>query len=280
MPRQLQSKRILTPTSGYIAEAGFTHSLTPARNCTFGCTYCYVPTMRIYGGLKPEDWQRWGQFTTFKTNAPELSQRELRAAQRVYCSPLVDPYQPAEVEERMMPRILDAVLASPPRVFVIQTRGPAILRDLDRLRVLSDRTTLRVSFSVTTNLETIRKLYEPLCAPIDERLHTIRALREAGIEAYATLAPLLPCDPEELARLSIEASGRDLIGDPLHIRATKRRGATTRDAALRVSSLHHHDPWLDAEHQAATVEKIRRAARDLGRSFTIGPQGFSQLARI
>lgn len=280
MPRQLQSKRILNPTSGYIAAAGFTHSLTPARNCTFGCTYCYVPTMRIYGGLQPEDWQRWGQFTTFKTNTPELLRRELRPGQRIYCSPLVDPYQPAEAEEQMMPRILDAVLASPPRVFVLQTRGPMILRDLDRLRALANRTTLRVSFSITTNLEKIRKLYEPLCASIDQRLATIRVLRDAGIETYATLAPLLPSNPEELARIAIEASGRGLIGDPLHIRATKRHGATTREAAFRVSAANGHQPWLDAEFQAAMVDRIERAARDLGQSFTIGPQGFSRLAKI
>ena len=80
--------------------------------------------MGIYGGLKPEDWQRWGQFTTFKPNAPELLARELRPEQIIYCSPLVDPYQPAEAEERMMPRILEALIAAPPRMFVIQTRGP------------------------------------------------------------------------------------------------------------------------------------------------------------
>ena len=109
------AKSILSATSGYIAEAGFTHSLTPARNCTFGCTYCYVPTLGIYGGLKPEDWQRWGQFTTFKTNAPDLLRRALRDSQRIYCSPLVDPYQPAEAEVQMMPRILDELMAHPPR---------------------------------------------------------------------------------------------------------------------------------------------------------------------
>lgn len=236
--------------------------------------------MRIYGGLKPEDWRRWGQFTTFKTNTADLLRRELKCDQRIYCSPLVDPYQPAEAEEQMMPRILDAALASPPRVFVLQTRGPMILRDLDRLRALASRTKLRVSFSVTTNLEKIRKLYEPLCAPIEERLATIRALRDAGIETYATLAPLLPCDPDELARIAIEASGRDLIGDPLHIRATKPRGATTREAAFRVSEVNRHEPWLDADFQAAMVERIARAARDLGKSFTIGPQGFARLANI
>src|SRR5229473_7101748 len=99
---EVDSRSILSPTSGFIAEAGFTHSLTPARNCTFACAYCYVPTLGVYGGLKPEDWERWGQFTTFKTNAAELLRREVRPGQRIYCSPLVDPYQPAEAAERQM----------------------------------------------------------------------------------------------------------------------------------------------------------------------------------
>src|SRR5713226_3072821 len=123
-----ESKSVLSATTGFIAEAGFTHSLTPARNCTFGCAYCYVPTMRIYGGLQPEDWKRWGQFTTFKSNAPELLRQQLRGHQAIYCSPLVDPYQPVEAGEELMPRILDEAIARPPKVFAIQTRGPLILR--------------------------------------------------------------------------------------------------------------------------------------------------------
>ncbi len=272
------ARTILSPTTGFIAEAGFTHSLTPARNCTFGCTYCYVPTMRVQGGLKPEDWQRWGQFTTFKSNAAELLRRELRGQQRIYCSPMVDPYQPGEELERMMPRILDALLEAPPRVFVLQTRGPLIMRDLDPLQALAQRTTLRVSFSITTNRENVRKLYEPHCAPIRERLDVIRALRDAGIETYATLAPLLPCDPEELALLALEASGRDLIGDPLHIRSAKPRGATTRDAAFRVSASHHHQKWFDPAFQEEVVGRIQAAAYALGHDFSTGPSGFATLA--
>jgi len=272
------SRSILSKTSGFIAEAGFTHSLTPARNCTFGCTYCYVPTLKIYGGLKPEDWKRWGQFTTFKANAPDLLRRELRASQSIYCSPLVDPYQPAEAEEQMMPRILDALIASPPRVFVVQTRGPLVLRDLGRLRDLSGRTKVRVSVSITTNREEARKLYEPLCASTMERLRVIQTLRESGIEVYATLAPLLPCDPEELARLAIAASERDLIGDPLHVRSVKRHGATTREEAWRVSKVNRFEAWLDADFQAGIVERIESAAGELGKTFLTGPRGFSRLA--
>jgi len=274
----ITARTILSPTSGYIAEAGFTHSLTPARNCTFGCTYCYVPALGIYGGLKPEDWQRWGQFTRFKTNAPELLTRGLKSDQRIYCSPLVDPYQPAEEHEQIMPRILEQICATPPRVFTLQTRGPLILRDLDKLRALAPRTTLRVSFSITTNREDIRKLYEPHCAPIEQRLDVIRELRAAGIEAYATLAPLLPCDPETLATLALEASGRDLIGDALHVRSAKPRGATTREAAFRISAVHRHEPWFDPEFQDCIVERMRAVARAAGHDFHTGPAGFARLA--
>src|SRR5262249_44423895 len=104
-------------------------------------------------------------------------------------------------------------------------------------------------------------------------------LRDAGIETYVTLAPLLPCDPEELARVAIEASGRDLIGDPLHVRSVKPRGATTKEAAIRIAGVQHHEQWLEPPHQASRVERVRAAAAALGHSFTTGPQGFSILAR-
>ena len=272
------TRGILTKTSGYIAEAGFTHSLSPARNCTFGCTYCYVPTLGIFGGLKPEDWRRWGQFTTFKSNAAERLARELRASQTIYCSPLVDPYQPAEESEQAMPPILETVMRTPPRVFVIQTRGPLILRDLDLLKNVSKHTTLRVSFSITTNRDDVRKLYEPHCATFEERIETVRSLRDAGIETYATIAPMLPCDPETLVREAIRATGRDLIGDPLHIRETKARGAVTREAALKIASVQGHGEILDADAQARMVERMKRAASAEGFSFTVGPRGFALLA--
>ncbi len=110
-------------------------------------------------------------------------------------------------------------------------------------------------------------MYEPHCAAIEERLVVIRTLRDAGIETYATLAPLLPCDPEELVRLAIEASGRDLIGDPLHVRAVKRHGATTREAAFRVSVANGHDDWLDAGFQESIVERMGRARARDGQGF-------------
>ncbi len=265
---------MLSPTTGFLAEAGFTHSLSPARNCTFGCTYCYVPTLGIYGGLQPEDWKRWGQFTTFKPDVARAVRRELRPGQIIYCSPLVDPYQPPEAEARQMPGILEAVLQAPPRAFVIQTRGPLILRDLPLLQKIPS---LRVSFSLTTDQEEVRRLYEPHCATIGERLETITALREAGIATFATLAPILPCVPENLVELALLHTDQPIVADPFHTRAAKSRGATTREAALRISNHHGYQAWHQPPFQQEIVERMAAVAHKAGRLFGTGPAAFAWL---
>jgi len=264
---------ILSPVSGFLAEAGFTHSLNPARNCTFGCSYCYVPTMRVQAGLKPDDWTHWGQWTTFKTNAAVLLAKTLRPSQAIYCSPLTDPYQPAEEQQKLMPEILKAVASSPPRVFVIQTRGPLILRDLDLLRAAK----ARVSFSITTDREDVRRIFEPHCASIDERWRTIAALRSGGIPVTATLAPILPCNPERLIHRALEETEGPIVADPCHVRAVKKSGATTRDAALAICQKHNWTEWLNPEFHQSVLKRMRSAAEQAGRPFGHGPQGFGLL---
>jgi DNA repair photolyase len=272
-----EARSILTPVSGFLAEAGFTHSLTPARNCTFGCSYCYVPTMRVQGGLRPDDWRHWGEFTTFKSNAAKLLPRALRPEQVIYCSPLTDPYQPAEETQRIMPGILRAAIAALPRVFVIQTRGPLILRDLDLLREMGDR--LRVSFSVTTDRDAVRRIFEPHCASVEERWSVVRALRDAGICVSVAMAPILPCDPEGLAERAAAVSNGPLIADPFHVRAVKRSGATTREAAARICERHGWTEWLDPAFQREVLARMERRASALGREFGYGPAGFGMLVR-
>jgi len=273
------ARTILSRTCGFIAEAGFTHSLTPARNCTFACTYCYVPTMRLQGGLQPEDWRRWGQFTTFKENSASLLAAALRSTQRIYCSPTVDPYQPAEALDPHMPALLEALIARPPAVFALQTRAPLILRDLPLLTALARITTLRVSFSLTTNRDHIRRLYEPHCDPWETRLDAIRQLRDSGIRVHATLAPILPCDPEPFAEAAIEATFEALIADPFHTRATKPHGATTRPEGEAISRMHGYTQWHDPTHQNAILERIARIAAAANRPFAAGAAGFAWLAQ-
>ena len=94
---------------------------------------------------------------------------------------------------------------------------------------------------------------------------------------HATLAPLLPCDPEELADLALEATGRDLIGDPLHVRAVKRSGATTRQPAWDLASKLGHGDWFEPGFQRDVAARIAGRARAAGRRFGVGPEAFRWL---
>jgi DNA repair photolyase len=274
---QTDARSILTAVSGFLAEAGFTHSLTTARNCTFGCSYCYVPTMRVQAGLSPDDWKHWGERTTFKSNTADLARRGLRPHQVIYCSPLTDPYQPAESDARLMPGLMEAVAEHPPRVFVIQTRGTLILRDIDLLRAAAKRTIIRVSFSITTNRDDVRRIFEPHCAPIEERWRTVEALQAAGIETSVAIAPILPSNPEELIKRAVACSRGPIISDPLHVRAVKRSGATTREAAISICDRYGWNDWLDPAFQRAVLMRMAAAARVAGREFGHGPRGFGLL---
>lgn len=236
--------------------------------------------MRVYGGLQREDWENWGRHTTLKTNAAALARRALRPEQRIYCSPLVDPYQPAEADGRLMPDLLREITGRSPAVFCLQTRGVMILRDLPLLRELAQVTRLRISFSITTDREDVRRWYEPHCDPIPERLAAVSELRKEGFEVYCTLAPLLPCDPERLATLALDASGRDLILDPFHTRATKRHGATTRPEALRISEKRGFDDWHDPTHQDQVCAELTRQAQHRGFRAEAGSPAFRWLARL
>jgi len=278
---EAEARSILSPVSGFLLEAGFTHSLSPARNCTFGCCYCYVPTMRAQAGLRPDDWNHWGRQTTFKSNAAELLEKSLRAGQIIYCSPLTDPYQPAEADARLMPGLLRAIVNAkqPPESFVIQTRGPLILRDLGLLPAAARKTRVAVSFSITTDREDVRRMFEPHCAPIEERWRTVAALRKAGISVFATLAPLLPCDSAALIARAISETEGPVIADPFHIRETKRSGATTRDAAYAICRHHSWEQWLDPAFQRQTLARMKDLASAAGREFGFGPAGFGLLAR-
>ena len=163
------------------------------------------------------------------------------------------PYQPAEGEARVMPDLLNAVAANPPRVFVIQTRGPLIVRDIDLLRVLAARTTLRVSFSITTDSDSVRRIFEPGCSPISERWQTVAASNRRELKRPSRSLRYCPAIP----RRSSNARPRPRAG---HDTGRGNRGLCSprleRVAGSGVSAL----------------------ANAKGRWFGHGPAGFGLLA--
>ncbi|MBL8229855.1 MAG: hypothetical protein JNL98_15310 [Bryobacterales bacterium] len=234
------AKSILSPTSGFIAEAGFTHSLRPARNRPYACTDLFVPSMDRHGGPRMADWQRWGQFTAFTDNAAGIAVLSLLPQIRA-----------AGSTRRQIPGIFAKPGEHPPTVVTIQTGSKGILHDLGLLVTLDRRTGLSVNFSLNTRIDGVRRLHDLHCAPFSG------GLMDAALAVITLPVP----------------------GDPLHLRATKSLGATTRPAAWRIAANHGHVRWFDPPYQQKITERIRQRAGAANRPFAVGPEAFRWLAQ-
>jgi len=187
--KRTNPKSMLNKGTGFLA--GYTHSLNPYTGCSFACSYCYVRRMPVAMFRQ----QEWGSWVDAKGQAAELLRRELVRAKgkgpvTIFMSSSTDPYQPAEHKEGVTRSLLAAMREEPPDFLLVQTRSPLVTRDIDLLQALGSR--VRVSMTIETDLEAIRKHFTPYAPPIGGRLKALRLLKEAGIPTQATIAPLLP----------------------------------------------------------------------------------------
>jgi DNA repair photolyase len=205
-----EARSILTPTGGYLS--GYTHTLQPYSGCEFSCVYCYVREM-MPQRTSPEKlaWSRW---IAPKKNAPELLAREAERGRlstaRIFCSSVTDPYTPLERRMGLTRGCLEVMVRTPPAALVVQTRSPLVVRDI---ALLARIPTAGVSMTVTTDDEAVRRAFEPNAPGTELRIEALGRLRAAGIPTQAAVAPLLPGDPERLARWLDPVVDRVVVDD-------------------------------------------------------------------
>ncbi|MCS7459036.1 radical SAM protein [Paenibacillus doosanensis] len=202
-------KQLLNPASGYLT--GYSHTLNPYAGCAFACSYCYVREMPVAKFRR----EPWGSWIDVKEGAAAILLKELAKAKRkgpvtIFMSSSTDPYQPAEHRERLTRSLLEAMTDEPPDFVLVQTRSPLVTRDIDLLQQLGGR--VRVSMTVETDLEPVRRAFTPAAPPIAARLSALKRLAAAGIDAQAAVSPVLPSSERFAERLA-EAVGRVCIDD-------------------------------------------------------------------
>ncbi|MFC5450931.1 SPL family radical SAM protein [Paenibacillus aestuarii] len=193
------SKQLLNRATGFLE--GYSHTLNPYTGCAFACSYCYVrqmPVALFHGG-------EWGSWVDVKSNAAELLASELARAKRkgpvsIFMSSSTDPYQPAEYAQRLTRSLLEVMAQQPPDFLFVQTRSPLVTRDADLLEQLGPR--VRVSVTVETDREDVRRAFTPAAPPIQARLKALRELTARGIPVQATIAPVLPCSEQFAEQLA------------------------------------------------------------------------------
>lgn len=221
-------QRLLNPATGYIE--GYDYSLNPYSGCAFACSYCYVRKMPVQLFKQ----KAWGSWLKIKDGAAERLRRELANARRkerntrIFMSTSTDPYQPAEYTEKVTRSMLQVMLEMPPDFLLLQTRSPLVTRDIDLLQQLGDR--VRVSVTVETDLEDMRRHFTPQAPPLQARRKAMKELRDAGVAVQAAISPVLPCS-EAFAEQLQGCADRVVIDD--YFQGDGAQGRRTEQLGIR-----------------------------------------------
>ncbi len=167
------------------------------RGCTHGCIYCDSRSKCYHMEHDFEDIE-------IKENAIELLENTLKR-KRTKCmistGSMTDPYIPLENELGNVRRALSLAYQYG-FGFTLITKSNRVLRDLDLLKAINDKTKCVVQMTLTTYNEDLCKKIELNVSTTKERVEALQKLHDAGIPTVVWLCPILPFinDTEENIR--------------------------------------------------------------------------------
>ncbi len=180
-------------------------AINPYQGCVFACEFCSAIKMNFFTGRTKEKWDKtgWGEWVDYKTNLVELlhKERDKVTKSKIYFGNATDIYMPIERKLKLVPPILEFFIENPPLELEVQTRGTSrdVARDIPLLQELAKKTSVLVSYSIHTDRDDVKKVFEPKAPSLIERERGLKLYYEAGIETRLSCMPILPLDPENYA---------------------------------------------------------------------------------
>ena len=172
----VNAKTILTP-----------HNMNIYRGCSHGCIYCDSRSKCYQFTHEFEDIE-------VKQNAPELLEEALTKKRKrcmIGTGSMGDPYIPIEKDLGLMRRCLEIIERYNFGATLI-TKSDLVLRDLDILTRINNKTKSVVQMTLTTANDELCRKIEPGVCPTSRRFEVLCACRNAGIPTVVWFSPLLP----------------------------------------------------------------------------------------
>lgn len=167
------------------------------RGCLHGCIYCDSRSLCYQMNHKFEDIE-------VKANAVGLLENTLRRKRNkcmIGTGAMSDPYMPIEEKLGNMRKCLKVIERYGFGVTMI-TKSTKVLRDLDLLKKINEKSKCVVQMTLTTYDEDLCRIVEPNVETTYERFRALEILRDNGIPTVVWLCPILPFinDTEENIR--------------------------------------------------------------------------------
>jgi DNA repair photolyase len=306
MPRKADQRVGMWSSPAVIAPNNFVYkslsdwAFNVAIGCSHACRFCYVPSaatikqgpkLAKYGVHDPD--AEWGDYVLLRPWDEGKFLSSLRAAENtprsqlkpdgnravMYCS-TTDPYQvvhhPDPQRQRMLSaharhlvrRSLELIRDGSTLNVRILTRSPLARADFDCFKSFGSR--LLFGMSLPTLRNDLSKIYEPKAPAPSQRVATLRAACEAGLNVYVAVAPTYPeCDEADL-RATLQAVAEmkpvTIFHEPINIRAENvERIQTHADelgVGLKTDVFESRERWQD--YAVTALQTVERLADELG----------------
>jgi DNA repair photolyase len=217
-----------------------------AVGCEHACRFCYVPSASTnklaeplkFRGVDDPDAQ-WGDYVFVRPWDQKAFMASLRVAEKIpmnllnadgnravmFCS-TTDPFQALEGEhraelQRNLTRALAYILEDSTLNVRILTRSPLARTFFPLMKTFGSR--LLFGMSLPTLNNQLARVYEPKAPAPSQRLATLRAAKEAGLNVYVAVAPTYPeCDDADMDatfKAIKELDPVTVFHEPINIRA-------------------------------------------------------------
>lgn len=275
-------------------------SFNIAIGCGHACRFCYVPSASTVKqapklaqhGIKDPDAE-WGNYVLLRQWDEKRFLASLRTAEKtprdklpsdgnravIYCS-TTDPYQvfrhaDPEVRARLsaaskliVRRSLELIRDESTLNVRILTRSPLAKRDFDIFHSFGSR--LLFGMSLPTLRNGLSKIYEPLAPAPSQRLATLKAASEAGLNVFVAMAPTYPeCDERDLRSTLSAIAELDpvtIFHEPINIRAENvariEEHAQKLNFRLKSEVFATRESWT--EYALYSLKTVQLIAKELG----------------
>ena len=170
-------KTILSPKNG----------MNIYRGCSHGCIYCDSRSTCYQMNHEFEDIE-------VKRDAVRILESQLirkRKPCMISTGSMCDPYIHIEEELQITRKCLELIERHGFGVTIL-TKSARIMRDIDVLKAINEKTKCVVQITLTTFDEDLCRIIEPAVSTTAERFAVLEKMRDAGIPTVVWLAPILP----------------------------------------------------------------------------------------
>lgn len=182
------------------------------RGCLHGCIYC---------DSRSDCYQMNHDFEDIevKENAITLLEQSLLRKRKkcmIGTGSMTDPYMPLEAKLGNTRKVIE-LIERYGFGFTVITKSDLILRDLDLLKRINERTKCVVQMTLTTIDEELCRIIEPNVCTTKRRAEVLNILRDNGIPTVVWLSPILPFindtseNIEGILKYCIEAKVRGIL---------------------------------------------------------------------